>query len=209
MQFTKEAVHIFAESVWKPLNISMHNHTTMERKENVKFLFFNNSTKQWHFNELVEKSKLSRAQVNEWIKLLLKEEMIKRIKLKGKMPHYIANYENSSFKAQKRVYALALLEKSGFLAHLISLEKAKTVVIFGSMARWDWHDESDIDLFIYGNDDDLEQGKYEIKLNREIQVFNAKDKEGLKKLPNGLLKSIATGYFVKGGLDFAEVKLNA
>ncbi|MDI6738417.1 MAG: nucleotidyltransferase domain-containing protein [Nanoarchaeota archaeon] len=181
----------------------------MERKENVKCLFFNNSTKQWHFDEIVKQSKLGRAQANAWIKLLSKEEMIKRIKPKDKMPYYVANWENSSFKAQKRVYALERLEKSGFLAHLISLEKAKTVVIFGSMARWDWYDKSDIDLFIYGNDDDLEQGKYEIKLNREIQVFSAKDKEELKKLPAGLLKSIATGYFVKGGLDFAEVKLNA
>lgn len=181
----------------------------MERKENVRYLFFNNSTKHWHFDELVKQSKLSRAQANEWLKRLGKEKLVKRIKEKGRMPYYIANWENSSFKAQKRVYALEQLEKSGFLAHLISLEKAKTVVIFGSMARWDWHDESDIDLFIYGNDDDLEQGKYETKLNREIQVFSAKDKEGLKKLPAGLLKSIATGYFVKGGLDFAEVRLNA
>lgn len=189
------------------LNSSMLNHTIMERKENVKMLFFNNSTKHWHFNELVKQSKLSRAQTNAWLKRLSKEGTIKRVKPKGKMPYYIANWENSSFKAQKRVYALEQLEKSGFLAHLISLEKAKTAVIFGSMARWDWNDESDIDLFIYGNDDDLEQGKYELKLNREIQVFSAKGKEGLKKLPAGLLKSIATGYFVKGGLDFAEVKL--
>lgn len=191
------------------LNISMCIHTIMERKENVKSLFFNKSTKHWHFDEIVKQSKLSRAQANEWLKRLSKERLIKRVKEKGKMPYYIADYERSSFKAQKRVYALEQLERSGFLAHLISLEKAKTVVIFGSMARWDWHEESDIDLFIYGNDDELEQGKYELKLGREIQVFSAKDRKGLKKLPAGLLKNIATGYFVKGGMDFAEVKLNA
>ncbi|MFH0798355.1 MAG: nucleotidyltransferase domain-containing protein [Candidatus Woesearchaeota archaeon] len=181
----------------------------MERKDNVKSLFFNNSTKYWHFDEIVKQSKLSRAQANEWLKRLSREGLIKRVKPKGKMPYYIANYEGSQFKAQKRVYALEELERSGLLAHLISLENAKTVVIFGSMARWDWHGESDIDLFIYGDDDDLEQGKYELKLGREIQLFSARDKKELKKFPAGLLNSIATGYFVKGGLDFAEVKLNA
>ena len=95
--------------------------------------------------------------------------------------------------------------ESGFLNHLQSL-KAKTVVIFGSFARADWHDESDIDLFIYGEDEDLEKGKYELKFHREIQVFTAKNKGDFKRFAPALLKNIAEGYIVKGNLDFAEVK---
>ena len=35
-------------------------------------------------------------------------------------------------------------------------------------------------LFIYGDDDALEQGTYERKLHREIQIFTAKTKSDLK-----------------------------
>lgn len=191
------------------LNISMPNHTTMERKENVKMLFFSQSTMHWHFDELVKQSKLSRAQVNAWLKRLLRERLIKKIQPKGKMPYYISDWESSAFRVQKRLFALIHLEKAGFLEHLYSLKGAKTVVIFGSFARADWHDASDIDIFIYGKDDKLELGKYEKLLKREIQVFTAENSKGLQKMGPGLLRSIASGYFVKGGMDFMEVKANA
>lgn len=183
--------------------------TIMRSKEdNMLKLFFNSPTKEWHFEEILKQANITRSKGAGWLKVFLRQGLVKKVKEKGKMPHYIGNYESPAFKAQKKVYALQQLEKSGFLAHLISLEKAKTVIIFGSMARSDWYDASDIDIFIYGDDAELEMGKYELKLNREIQLFTAKNKKALNKLGPGLLKNIAAGYFVKGSLDFLEVKIN-
>lgn len=179
----------------------------MKEKENIKELFFNFSTKHWHFEDIRKESGLSRAQTNEWIKKLVKEGLIKKVKKKGKMPYYIANYKSTKFNTQKRIYALRKFEKTGFLEHLTSLKKAKTVTIFGSFARSDWHNESDIDLFIYGNTDDFEQSYYEKMLDREIQVFNYKNKKGLKGLRPEVLSNIASGIHIKGGIKPFKIKL--
>jgi len=178
----------------------------MQKKQNVKELFFNNASRHWHFEEIVKESKLSRAQANEWLKRLQKEGIITKTKEKGKMPYYTGNFNSPQYKNSKKIYALEKFHETGLLNHLQALKKAATIVIFGSFARADWNEKSDIDLFIYGNDSEFNQGKYESRLKREIQVFTVKDKKEFRKFKPGLLRDVATGYIVKGNLQFMEVK---
>lgn len=178
-------------------------------KEDIVLDLFFNSPKQRHFEELLLESKLSRGRLNTWLHKFLKEGIIIRVKNKGKMPYYIGNFGQPAYTNKKKLYALNTFYKTGFLNHLQSLPKAKTVIIFGSMARSDWYKDSDIDLFIYGDDDALEQGMYERKLKREIQVFTAKKKSDFEKYYSGLLVNIVKGYIVKGDLEFADVKIHA
>ncbi len=180
----------------------------MRQKENIKELFFNYSTKHWHFDDLVKKSGLSRTSTNKWLKKLTKEELIKKFRPKGKMPYYIANYTNVKFKMEKRLYAFQQFEKTGFLEHLSSLPKAKTVIIFGSFARADWDYESDIDLFIYGNADEFEQGKFERIFKREIQLFEYEDPQKLKRIEN-VIPNILAGIHVKGKIEPFTVSIHA
>ena len=121
------------------------------------------------------------------------------------MPYYIGDFDSASYKSRKRLFALEQFYESGFLNHLQTLN-AKSIIIFGSFSRSDWYKESDIDIFIFGDDNEFEQGKYETKLKRDIQVFSAKNEKDLNKMGNKLLKNILTGYLVKGNLDFVEVK---
>jgi predicted nucleotidyltransferase len=183
--------------------------TIMQRNEYIKELFFNYSTKHWHFEELVNQSKLSRAQTNEWIQRLLKERLIKRVKKRNKMPYYIAEYNTPSFHIQKKTYALLQFEKTGFLEHLSTLKDAKTVIIFGSFSRADWHNESDIDLFIYGKAQDFEKGLFEKRLKREIQVFQYETPAMLKRLEPSVIPNILAGIHVKGTIEPFEVSLHA
>ena len=184
-------------------------HTIMERKENIKELFFNYTTKYWHFEELLKKSGLSRAQTNKWLQRLKKEKLLHKIKEKGKMPYYLANYKNPSFQVQKKLYALTTFQKTGFLEHLSTLKDAKTIIIFGSFARADWHDKSDIDLFIFGNADDFEKGHFEKKLKREIQVFHYEKAEALKRLEPSVIPNILAGIHIKGTIEPFEATLHA
>ena len=178
----------------------------MESKEESVLELFFNSSKHWHFEELLKESKLSRGRLNIWLKKFEKEGIIKRIKENKKMPYYIGDFDSPSYKSRKRLFALEQFYESGFLNHLQSLEKVKSVIIFGSFSRADWYKESDIDIFIYGDDDEFEQGKYETKLKRDIQLFTAKNEKDLNKIGKELLKNILKGYLVKGDLDFVEVK---
>lgn len=175
-------------------------------KENqILELFFNMPTKHWHFEGILKKSGVSRSKANKWLDKFVKEKLIKRIKPRGVMPYYVGNYENPAYQNRKKVYALEKFYKSGFLDHLVRLPKAKTVLIFGSFSRWDWHEGSDIDLFIYGDDEGFEQATYRQKLHREIQVFTARTIEDLKKFGTGLIQNIISGHLVKGDIDFIEV----
>ena len=182
----------------------------MESKEGkILDLFFNEPTKEWHFEEIIGEAKITRSKADRWLKQLVEEGLVRRIKKQGKMPYYVSHYVSSSYKNRKRLFALKKLYDSGFLNHLASLPKARTVIIFGSFVRSDWYKESDIDLFIYGETEGLKLAGYEMKLNRDIQVFACNKKEDLHKFGEGLIRNIIKGNIVKGDIDFVRVEINA
>jgi predicted nucleotidyltransferase len=178
----------------------------MKKEDSLLGLFFNEPSRHWHFEELLRMGGISRPQAACWMKKFASEKLVKRIKPRGKMPYYIADYERPEYQTRKRLFALQQLEKKGFLSHLLSLPKAYTVIIFGSLSRWDWHTESDIDLFVYGDLEGFDKANYRSKLHREIETFVCKDKKDIGKLNPALLRNILEGYLVKGALDFVEVK---
>lgn len=183
--------------------------TNMKKENMVVSLFFNEPTKQWHFEEILGVAGISRPQATHWLKKFTKGGLIKRVKLRGKMPYYVADFESPNYQTEKRLFALRTLSESGLLNHLLALPKAQTVLLFGSLSRWDWYKDSDIDLFIYGSPEGLETGRFRTRLHREIQTFVCRDKEGLKKYGPSLLRNIAEGYLVKGNLDFLRVEAYA
>ena len=179
----------------------------MNAKDDIKYLFFNYPTKHWHFAELVTESKLSRSRTNAWLKKLVKEQLIQRFKPKSKMPYYIAT-QSPKFKAEKKLFAMNQFVKTGFLEHLASLH-ATTIIIFGSFSRWDWSNESDIDVFIYGNADNFEKGHFEKILHREIQVFHYSNIKSLKRLDSNVIPNIMAGIHIKGTIEPFMVSINA
>ena len=169
----------------------------MKSKENeVLELFFNYPTKFWRFKEFEEKTSLPPSKVDRWLKKFQEEELIQRIKVKGSMPYYIANYENPNYKFKKKIYAFQKLYESGLLNYLSSL-KAKTVVLFGSFNRSDWDAESDIDIFV-SDEVEINIGKYEKMLKRDIQIFAT---DNFEKLGKPLLRNIVTGNTLKGKIS--------
>jgi predicted nucleotidyltransferase len=182
----------------------------MKSKGNIVLeLFFENPTRQWHFEEVLKEAKITRSKADKWLKSFIKEGIVRRIKERGKMPYYISNYESPAYQNKKRIFALGMLYDSGLLNHLSSLAKAKSVILFGSFARSDWYHGSDIDLFIYGNPEGLKIAKYEIKLHRDIQLFICHSKGELNKFGPGLIRNIIKGNLIKGDLDFIKVEMNA
>ena len=180
----------------------------MKSKEESVLELFYSSSKHWHFEEILRKVKISRPQLAQWLKKFGKESIIKRVKPKGKMPYYMQNFESPEFHQRKRLFTLKMFYETGFLNHLQQCN-ADTVIIFGSFARTDWHDKSDIDLFVLGKADNLNIKQYEKKLKREIQLFHFSKPKEMSKLSPGLLPYMAAGDIIKGDLSFLKVELNA
>lgn len=177
----------------------------MKKEDTLLKAIFNEPSKYWHFEELLKAASISRPQLARWLKKFIAGGLIKRIKPIKQMPYYVGNHEDPRYQARKRLFALEQFEKQGFLSHLAGLPKAKTVILFGSMTRWDWYKESDVDVFIYGDPEGFKEGEYWAKLGREIETFICKDKTELYKFPPGLLRNIIEGYRIKGKIDFIEV----
>ncbi|MBC8501064.1 MAG: nucleotidyltransferase domain-containing protein [DPANN group archaeon] len=179
------------------------------KEEDILKLFFNQPSKQWHFSKIKEKIPISDSKISKWLKKFQKEKLILKTKKKGKMPYYIGNYRSPEYINTKKIYGMNMLHKSRFLNHLRSLRGAKTIILFGSFSTGDWYEESDIDLFIYGETEGFEQGKYESKLGKEIQLFTAKNRKDFEKIGTRLIKNIIRGDIIKGELDFIKVSFNA
>jgi predicted nucleotidyltransferase len=187
-------------------NVSIMGKPSKEHK--ILELFFNEPSRQWHFKDVVRVAKISENRANFWLKNLLKEKIIIYHKKSNQMPYYTANFDYTNYKTKKKLYALERFYETGFLKHLESLN-AKTIVIFGSFSRADWHSKSDIDLFIIGNDNNLEKGKYEAILHREIQLFSFKNQKEIKHINSNLIPNVINGYFVKGEVQSILGDLNA
>ncbi|VVB81220.1 Nucleotidyltransferase domain protein [uncultured archaeon] len=177
----------------------------MKKEDVLLKVIFNEPSRHWHFEELLKAAKISRPQAAQWLKKFVAEGLVKRVKPEGKMPYYLGDHEDPRYQARKRLFALETLEKQGFLSHLAGLPKARAVILFGSMARWDWYKNSDIDVFIYGDPEGFKRDEFWAKLGREIETFICKDAQDLKRFPKGLLRNILEGYLVKGTLDFIKV----
>ncbi len=176
------------------------------KEERLLELFFDFPTREWHFEELVKKSKMARSKVALWLQRFLKEGLIQRIKEKKKMPFYFGKYASPSYQQKKKFFAYQRLYESGLLQHLSSLKKIKTAVIFGSFCRSDWHAGSDIDVFLYGDPEGLHLAKYELALHRDIQPFISKNKEEISRWNPAFLRNVLKGQVVKGTFDFVEVR---
>ena len=124
--------------------------------------------KEWHFEELVRESKLTRAIVNKWLKKYESECLISRVKLKGKFPYFIVKGNNPVYLAKKKFYAMEKIYRSGLVKELLSLSEAKTVILFGSFAKGDWYKDSDVDIFILGGISGFDKSVFEEKLKKRI-----------------------------------------
>lgn len=181
------------------------------KEERVLELFFNEPSKHWHFKDIVKTAKVSEPSANKWLRKLLKENIIQRVKPRGKMSYFMGNFRHENYQNKKRIYALQKLYESGLLTKLQQLENAKAVVIFGSFARSDWNTQSDVDIFVLGDPEDIRFGTLWGGLGfqgkaREIQVHSFKSVHDTRKIHSGLMKNVVKGYFVKGNIfDIAEV----
>ncbi|MFO8016791.1 MAG: nucleotidyltransferase domain-containing protein [Candidatus Woesearchaeota archaeon] len=178
--------------------------------EKIKALFFEETMRRWHFEDIVEASGMSRERANHYLKELMKQKLVTRVKPKGRMPYYTANRESERFRSEKRFYGLEMLRKSGLFEHIRSLKGIRTAILFGSFSRGDFGKSSDIDLFMYGDSEGFDKSRFESMTNREIQLFSYNDKREIKKdLDPKLIPNIFKGFNINENIEPFRVEINA
>jgi predicted nucleotidyltransferase len=167
----------------------------------LKLILENSPLKEWHFEDIVREAKVTKMVASKWLKKYESEGLLKHVKIKGRFPYFTVGSNNPVYYSLKRIYALGQLHRSGLIPKLLSLDKAKTIILFGSMIKGDWYKDSDIDIFILGNPTDFNKNFYEHQLGKHIELHMFRNKKEIDEVKTGLIKNIINGYIIKGQIQ--------
>lgn len=149
--------------------------------------------------EISRKVKLAPLSVKNYLMELKSEGLIleKKNRIQGH-PTYWANRENELFLLYKKTNTILKLKESGLLDYLYDSCLPQVILLFGSAARGEDTEQSDIDLFLQASPVKLNLTKYEKILKREINLFFEEDFPQLsKELKNNLLNGIILKGYLK------------
>ncbi len=164
--------------------------------------FFTNPTKEYSLKDLTKKASLAHTSTRNNLQQLITSGMVlKRKEKKGKrlFPLYLANRNNLSFRRYKLIYNLNLILESGVIDFIQEKFTPKSIVLFGSYARGEDIEASDIDLFIECKKEEIYLRPFEKKLNRKIELhFNQDFVSYSKELKNNIINGIVLSGFLEG-----------
>ena len=130
-----------------------------EKRKQILKVFFKDPFKEVHLREVVRLSGVSLSNVDNSIRLFVKEDMFKRREVSN-MVFFKPNLENEAllkifeylelekkkdFYSRNKKIARLLQKYSNTIVDL-SDKKIQIVILFGSVARGDWTQDSDVDL---------------------------------------------------------------
>ena len=152
-----------------------------------------------YIKEVSKKIGLAPTSVKLHIKYLAQTKII--LKKKGDIfSGYLANTDNSDFVFYKKILNLIKLKESGLLGFLAESFYPEAIVLYGSYAKGEDIEQSDIDLLILTKvKKRIDAEKFEKALKRKIHILT---EENLNKLPNELKTEIINGITMQGYLKY-------
>ena len=145
---------------------------------------------------------LAHTSVKKNLKKLVKSGLVlESAERKGgrKFPIYRANLSEKSFKSYKLIDNLSSLLESGLIEFIEEKFAPKSIVLFGSYARGEDIESSDIDLFVECKEEELDTRAFEKKLGRKIELhFGEIFISYPKELKNNIINGIVLMGFLEG-----------
>ncbi len=158
-------------------------------------LIFNHPNKSFHIRALAEKTRFSTTAVTSAIKELEKFDIVTIEKTKI-TTNIQANLKSEAYTFYKRIFNLYRIERYNLLQILKDAYSARTIVLFGSFAKGEDVEESDIDLLILSNKKQrINLSKYEKTFNRKINLHIL---SSLEKSEDAFKNAIANGVVLHG-----------
>lgn len=152
----------------------------------VKEFFFVNPTAKLRVRELERKLKIPLPSVIRYCKELEAEGILTSIKT-GSVVFHCADRSNPAYILEKRLFNIKSLYVSGLIEKLRTELSNPPVILFGSYAKGEDIEKSDIDLYIETQSKSLiDLASFEKRLNRKIQLFRHRK---LDEIGNSLLKN--------------------
>src|SRR3989339_196930 len=110
-------------------------------------LFLDFPTENFRLREIARLTKISPPSIMNYLKEFEKDLLIKK-QIKRNIPFYIALRDNSNFILYKKISILFELNHCGLIDYLWDKLSPQAIILYGSFARGESIEGSDIDLFI-------------------------------------------------------------
>src|SRR3989344_4393316 len=175
----------------------------MKRKDinkTIREYFFINPNAKLRVREIERTLKLPLPSVIRHCKELEKESILTTIKI-GNVNFYTANRGSEKYLLEKKLYNIKIIYESGLIEYLRRELSNPSIVLFGSFAKGEDTEESDIDLYIETlSRKKVSLEKFEKLLKRRIQAFQHKNLDEISN--TNLANNIINGFLLNG---FVEV----
>jgi len=168
-------------------------------KNIIKEYFLINPTAKLRVRQIERILKLPLPSVIRYCKELKNEELLVTIKI-GNVVFYTSNRVNNNFILEKRLFNIKQIYKSGLADYLKSELINPVIILFGSYAKGEDIEDSDIDLYIETHSKEfIDLKKFERILNRKVQTFRNKNIKEIKNkhLTNNILNGIVLNGFIE------------
>jgi len=157
-------------------------------------LFLDSPTESFRLREISRLIELSPPSIINYLKEFEEEGLVKRM-VKRDVPFYSAMRDNPKFIEYKKMSIIFELNYIGLINYLWDKLSPEGIVLYGSFAKGESIEDSDIDLFILGKDQEIKVDTFEKKLNKKIHILF---KKSMKDVPNELKNNILNGFVLKG-----------
>ena len=166
-------------------------------KYRVLKVFLYSPLEDFRLRELARLSKISPPSVMNYLKELEKEEFIIFQNRRG-IPFYKANFDGEKFREFKKISILFEVNNCGLIEFLWDKLSPEAIILYGSYARGEATEKSDLDLFIVGKENDIDISKYEKYLGMNIHLMFNKYPENISvELKNNIINGIVLKGYLK------------
>ena len=167
-------------------------------KQTIKEHFFLNPTAKLRVREIERILKLPLPSVIRYCKELEKEEILTTDKT-GSVTFYTTS-RSETYLLEKKFYNIKQIYKLGLINYLKIELNNPAIVLFGSYAKGEDTEDSDIDIYIETpSKKQINLEKFEKLLKRKIQVFQHKNLKGITNhnLANNIINGITLNNYIE------------
>lgn len=157
-------------------------------------VFLYNPTETFRLRELSRISKISPPSVVAYLREFEKQGIIASF-TKEKVPFYKANLHDEMFSFYQKLAILYELHQSGLVSFLWEKLAPEAIILYGSFAKGEATEHSDIDMFIIGKEEEIDLSHFEEKLGKHIHLMFDRN---VKKIPRELKNNLINGIVLKG-----------
>ena len=168
-------------------------------KQTIREYFFINPNAKLRVREIEKTLKLPIPSDIRYCKELEKEGIL-TISKTGNVNFYTANRGDVKYLLEKKLHNIKQLYESGLVEYLKIELSNPSIVLFGSFAKGEDTEESDIDLYIETNSKkNVILEKFEKLLKRKIQVFRHKNLREISNthLANNIINGITLNNYIE------------